>query len=103
MLLDHPVSFTLSWCRLLEKKVDHLAKMTDELTKRQLEREDTALQYKRYLLWRHDNVLLNLTLCPPCVGCRLTEQKLDQLTEMTAELTIRLQGREGRVPFRGTH
>ena len=27
-----------------------------------------------------------------CVGCRLMEQKVDQLTEMTVELTRRLQG-----------
>ena len=37
-------------CSDIEEKVDHLTKMTDEVTKRQLEREDTALQYKRYLL-----------------------------------------------------
>ena len=40
--------FFLCWCRLLEQKVDHLAKVTEELAKRQLEREETALQYKRY-------------------------------------------------------
>ena len=33
-------------CSLIEEKVDQVAA---ELTKRQLEREDTALQYKRYL------------------------------------------------------
>ena len=42
----------------MEEKVDHLTKMTDEVTKRQLEREDTALQYNRYtflLIHRHDH------------------------------------------------
>ena len=42
--------FTLCWCSLLEQKVEHLTKMTDEVTKRQLEREDTALQYKRFMV-----------------------------------------------------
>ena len=37
-------------CSELEKKVDILTKMTDEVTKRQQEREDTAQQYKRYLV-----------------------------------------------------
>ena len=37
-------------CSDLEKKVDILTKMTDEVTKRQQEREDTAQQYKRYLV-----------------------------------------------------
>ena len=34
-------------CSEIEEKVDQMAA---ELTKRQLERKDTALQYKRYLL-----------------------------------------------------
>ena len=34
------------WCSLIEQKVDQ---MTAELTRRQQEREDTALQYKRYI------------------------------------------------------
>ena len=34
------------WCSLIEQKVDQMAA---ELTRRQQEREDTALQYKRYM------------------------------------------------------
>ena len=39
---------------------------------------------------------------PHCVGCiyRLMEQKIDQLTEMTAEFTRRFQGWEKRWPFK---
>ena len=40
------VLLVLVICSLIEQKVDQMAA---ELTKRQLEREDTALQYKRYL------------------------------------------------------
>ena len=39
-ILDH-----CDWCRLFEQKVDQIAA---ELTRRQQEREDTALEYKRY-------------------------------------------------------
>ena len=39
------VSSSLCWGSEMEWKVDQMAV---ELTKRQLEREDTALQYKRY-------------------------------------------------------
>ena len=39
-----------------------------------------------------DDVLLDHPVCPPsCVGCSVMEQKIDRLTEMTAELTRRLQ------------
>ena len=38
------VCLTCAGCSLIEQKVDQMAV---ELTKRQLEREDTALQYKR--------------------------------------------------------
>ena len=39
-----------------------------------------------------DDVLLDHPVCPsPYVGCSVMEQKIDRLTEMTAELTRRLQ------------
>ena len=41
------VLLVVMWCSLIEQKVDQ---MTAELTRRQLEREDTALQYKRFVL-----------------------------------------------------
>ena len=50
MLLDNPACvllLALGACSETEQKIDQIAA---ELTKRQLEREDTALQYKRYLL-----------------------------------------------------
>ena len=37
-------------CRDIEQKVELLTKMTDEVTKQQLEREDKALQCMRYLV-----------------------------------------------------
>ena len=49
-------------CSELEKKVDILTEMTDKVTKRQQEREDTALQYKRYLHGHDSNC--NITRTP---------------------------------------
>ena len=37
-------------CSELEMKIDLLTEMTDKVTRRQKERKDTALQYKRYLV-----------------------------------------------------
>ena len=37
-------------CSELEMKIDILTEMTDKVTRRQKERKDTALQYKRYLV-----------------------------------------------------
>ena len=47
MLLDHPGCPPCVGRSEMEQKVDQMAA---ELTKRQLEREDTALQYKRYVI-----------------------------------------------------
>ena len=45
----HPVwPFSCVGCRDIGQKVELLTKMTDEVTKQQVEREDTALQQKRY-------------------------------------------------------
>ena len=79
----------------MEQKVDQMAA---DLTRRQQESEDTALQYKRYIYiaWGYVYVhALQYVAGLPilhCVGRRLMEQKVDQLTEMTVELTRRLQG-----------
>ena len=77
----------------MEQKVDQMAA---EVTKRQLEREESALQYKRYLLgwtynYMHDEVVLDHPLHPPCLWGSLIEQKVDQ---MAAELTKRQLERE---------
>ena len=37
-------------CSELEMKIDLLTEMTDKVTRRQKERKDTALQYKRYMV-----------------------------------------------------
>ena len=69
VLLDHPMCPLLCVGRsLLEQKIN---KMAAEFTRKQLEREATALEYKRFmhacLLDGHD-VLLDHPVClPPCV------------------------------------
>ena len=95
VLLDHPMCPLPCVGRsLLEQKIN---KMAVELTGRQLERETTAREYKRcmHVCWM-DMVCCWITLCvlPLCVGCSLLEQKVEQLTEMAAELTRKQLERE---------
>ena len=40
--------FSCVGCSEMEEKIDLVSKMTDELTRQQQEREDMALQQKRY-------------------------------------------------------
>ena len=71
-------------CSELEQKVD---KMAADLTKRQLEREATALEYKRcvyecFCMTRHDIILLDL----PCLSfphgwSSLIEQKVAKMED----------------------
>ena len=78
-------------CSLLEQKVD---KMEVEVTKKMQERESTAQEYKRCM---HAGMHMSQYCCmdhpfvhpPPCVGCSLIEQKIDQLADRAADLTKR--------------
>ena len=45
--------------------------------------------------WRYIYIYIYIIPCgPPCVGCSLMEQKLDQLTDRAADLTKRQLERE---------
>ena len=86
------------WCSLIEQKVDQMAA---ELTRRQQEREDTALQYKRYAcvgIGMTMSAVGSYVILSLCVGHSLLEQKVDQLTEMMADLSKRVQSGEGHGP-----
>ena len=52
----------------MEQKIDHLNEMTSENTQRLQDREDTALQYKRYTMFiadrdRHDVANYRVNCC----------------------------------------